>query len=73
MNETPPKHATLRPSQVWVVYARQKYHEPLHEVGTVEADDVDLAKVYAQTIFDEFAWVEMVIMPRQNMVTVIPC
>jgi len=66
-----PARATLRPNQIWVVYARQKYDEPLHEIGTVEADDVDLAKVYAQSIFDEFAWVEMVIVPRQEVVTVI--
>jgi hypothetical protein len=66
-----PKRASLRPNQIWVVYARQKYDEPLHEIGTVEADDVDLAKVYAQTIFDEFAWVEMVIVPRHEVVTVI--
>jgi hypothetical protein len=71
LKDARPKRATLRPNQIWVVYARQKYDEPLHEIGTVEADDVDLAKVYAQSIFDEFAWVEMVIVPRQELVTVI--
>jgi len=37
----------------------------------VMADDVELAKVYARTIFDEFSWVEMVIIPRNSIVTVI--
>jgi len=35
------------------------------------ADDVELAKVYARSIYDEFSWVEMVIVPRETMVTVI--
>ena len=56
---------------VWQVYARRKYDEPLHEIGNVMADDVELAKVYARSIYDEFSWVEMVIMPRDSIVTVI--
>ncbi len=35
------------------------------------ADDVELAKVYARSIFDEFSWVEMIIIPRETIVTVI--
>jgi len=56
---------------VWQVYARRKYEEPLHEIGNVMADDVELAKVYARSIYDEFSWVEMVIIPRDSIVTVI--
>ena len=56
---------------VWQVYARRKYDEPLYEVGNVMADDVELAKVYARSIFDEFSWIEMVIIPRETIVTVI--
>ena len=55
----------------WQVYARRKYEEPLHEIGNVMADDVELAKVYARSIYDEFSWVEMVIIPRDSIVTVI--
>ena len=58
-------------SHVWQVYARRKYDEPLYEVGNVMADDVELAKVYARSIFDEFSWIEMVIIPRETIVTVI--
>jgi len=43
----------------------------LHEIGSVMADDVELAKVYARSIYDEFQWVEMVIVPRDSIVTVI--
>ena len=61
----------LNESQVWQVYARRKYDEPLHEIGNVMADDVELAKVYARSIYDEFSWIEMVLIPRASIVTVI--
>ena len=35
------------------------------------ADDVELAKVYARSIYDEFPWIEMVLVPRDSIVTVI--
>ena len=65
------RREALNESRVWQVYARRKYEEPLHEIGNVMADDVALAKVYARSIYDEFPWVEMVIVPRDSMVTVI--
>jgi hypothetical protein len=57
--------------RVWLVLARREYTEPLRQVGTVEADDIDLARVYAQSIYDEFAWIEMTLVPRETVVTVI--
>ncbi len=69
--QTQSRRNALNETQVWQVYARRKFEEPLHEVGNVMADDVELAKVYARTIFDEFSWVEMVIIPRDCIVTVI--
>jgi 1,2-phenylacetyl-CoA epoxidase PaaB subunit len=68
---TPNRRELLNESTVWQVYARRKYDEPLHEVGNVMADDVELAKVYARSIYDEFSWVEMVLVPRETIVTVI--
>jgi hypothetical protein len=66
-----PRRELLNESKVWQVYARRKYEEPLHEIGNVMADDVELAKVYAHSIYDEFSWVEMVLVPRECIVTVI--
>lgn len=57
--------------RVWMVLARRAYDEPLRQVGTVEADDIELARVYARSIYDEFAWVEMAIIPRDALVNVI--
>ncbi len=65
------RREALNETRVWQVYARRKYEEPLHEIGNVMADDVELAKVYARSIYDEFSWVEMVIIPRDCIVTVI--
>ena len=67
----PTRRETLNETRVWHVYARRKYEEPLHEIGNVMADDVELAKVYARSIYDEFSWREMVIIPRDCIVTVI--
>jgi hypothetical protein len=64
-------HAHIQPDRVWLVLARREYEEPLRQIGTVEADDEELAQVYARSIYDEFAWVEMAIIPRDALVTVI--
>ena len=65
------QHAALNETRVWHVYARRQYEEPLHEIGNVVADDEELAKVYAYSIFDEFSWIEMILVPRDCLVTVI--
>ena len=62
----PDRREALNETRVWQVYARRKYEEPLHEIGNVE-----LAQVYARSIYDEFGWVDMVLIPRDCMVTVI--
>jgi 1,2-phenylacetyl-CoA epoxidase PaaB subunit len=56
---------------MWEVFARRKFEEPLQQVGTVAADDADLAEVYARTIFNEFSWIEMVLYPRDSSVQVL--
>ncbi|HLY30986.1 MAG TPA: hypothetical protein VKQ36_08150 [Ktedonobacterales bacterium] len=61
----------LGTERVWLVLARRAYDEPLRQIGTVEADDSDLAGVYARSIYDEFAWIEMVVIPRDTLITVI--
>jgi 1,2-phenylacetyl-CoA epoxidase PaaB subunit len=58
-------------SKMWEVYARRKYEEPLYQVGTLAADDPDLGTVYARSIFNEFPWIEMVLVPRDTIIRVI--
>ncbi|HYU17097.1 MAG TPA: hypothetical protein VEQ11_00180 [Chloroflexota bacterium] len=57
--------------QVWLVFARRKYEEPLCQVGTVTADAPDMAEVFARSIYDEHPWIEMVVVPRSSLRTVI--
>jgi hypothetical protein len=64
-------HPHILADRVWLVLARRGYEEPLRQVGTVEADDPELARVYAHSIYDEFAWVEMAVVPRDALITVI--
>jgi 1,2-phenylacetyl-CoA epoxidase PaaB subunit len=56
---------------VWLVFARKKYDESLAQVGTVTADNPDMAAIFAQSIYDEQSWIEMVIVPRNEVRTVI--
>ena len=62
---------SLEDRTMWEVYARRKFEDPLAHVGTVAADDPDLAQVYARTIFNEFTWVEMVLYPRASGLSVL--
>lgn len=64
-------HAHIMADRVWLVLARRTYEEPLHEIGTIEADDAALARVYAQSIYDEFSWIEMAVVPRDALLMVI--
>jgi len=52
---------------VWEVFARKAYEEPLHHVGTVTESDVDLALVSARSIYDEQPWIQMIIVPRSSI------
>ena len=54
-----------------MVFARRKPDEPLAQVGTVTAEDAELAVVYARSIYDEHSWLEMLVVPRSAVRTVI--
>jgi 1,2-phenylacetyl-CoA epoxidase PaaB subunit len=71
LESQPHPHARFVPDTIWLVLARRAYDQPLQQVGTVEADDRNMAVVYARSIYDEFAWVEMALVRRNDMVTAI--
>jgi 1,2-phenylacetyl-CoA epoxidase PaaB subunit len=56
---------------VYEVFAKFNRDEPLHHIGTVSAEDPDLASVYAYTLYDEWGWREMIIVPRREIVTLV--
>lgn len=57
--------------KIYEVFARRKYEDSLAHIGNVTAPDDELAAVYARSIYDEWTWLEMVIVPRQSLITVI--
>ncbi len=57
--------------EIYEVFAKVKTEDPLRHCGNVMATDAEGAKVYAYKMYDEFPWIEMVVIPRQKMVTVI--
>lgn len=58
-------------NQVYEVFARPKYEDPLRHVGSVTAPDDELAQVYARSVYDEWQWVEMIIVPRKAVIRVV--
>jgi 1,2-phenylacetyl-CoA epoxidase PaaB subunit len=53
--------------RTWEVFARLQYDEPLHHLGAVREDDEDLALIAARAIYDEWPWIHMVIVPRDEV------
>ncbi len=60
---------TTAEGDVYEVFAKFNREEPLHHVGNVIADDPDLATMYAYTLYDEWGWQEMIIVPRREIIT----
>ncbi|MDQ6918416.1 MAG: hypothetical protein M3Z98_03550, partial [Candidatus Dormibacteraeota bacterium] len=52
------------------VFARKARIDPLRHVGRVVAPDDDIAQAYARATYDEERWVEMIIVPREAVITV---
>jgi hypothetical protein len=57
--------------EVYDVFARIKPEDPMRYVGNVIAPDAKLARVYAFTMYQEWAWSEMFIVPRRAVVRLI--
>ncbi|MCM3168669.1 hypothetical protein [Peribacillus frigoritolerans] len=52
------------------VFSRINRGDDLMHIGTVEANNDDLARVYARYIYDEEKWIEMFIVKRENMICI---
>lgn len=56
--------------KIYEVYARFR-EDGMHHLGTVVAIDDELARMYAATLYDEWGWQEMAIVPREKVETII--
>ncbi len=61
---------TIGEEPVYEVFARKVEGEPLRHVGSVAAPADALARVYARSIYDEEAWIEMYVVPRRAIIPV---
>jgi 1,2-phenylacetyl-CoA epoxidase PaaB subunit len=57
---------------VYEVFARKAHTDEMKHVGSVNAADAELAKTYAWALYDEEAWVEMCVVPRQAIIPITP-
>jgi hypothetical protein len=65
-------HNETKPSgRVYDVFARTRDEPELHQVGDVIAPRPGLARAYAFQMYQESPWVEMIVAPRSEIVTVI--
>jgi 1,2-phenylacetyl-CoA epoxidase PaaB subunit len=53
------------------VFARQDVDVPIRHIGRVDAATLDDAVVFARTLYEEWKWRDMFIVPRASIVTVV--
>lgn len=56
-----------REARVYEVFTRSKRGDLLVHIGTVEAESDELAKIYAEMIYDEESWLDMCVVRRDDM------
>lgn len=60
----------LRPRKKFDVFARRAAGDPLTMIGTIYAPDIELARVYAFTTYNEDPWYELKLAPHDAFITV---
>jgi 1,2-phenylacetyl-CoA epoxidase PaaB subunit len=58
-------------ADVWEVFARQDARIPIRHIGRVDAMTVDDALVFARTLYEEWKWADMFIVPAREIATVV--
>jgi 1,2-phenylacetyl-CoA epoxidase PaaB subunit len=58
-------------AEPWEVFARQDAELPIRHIGRVDAATLDDAVVFARTLYEEWKWVDMFIVPRAAIVTAV--
>jgi 1,2-phenylacetyl-CoA epoxidase PaaB subunit len=55
----------------WEVFARQDERIPIRHIGSVDAANLDDAVVFASTLYEEWKWTDMFIVPRREIEQVV--
>jgi len=56
--------------EIFEVFGRISSLEPLMHIGYVNAPGIDLAKVYAHTVYNEENWIELCVVNRGDIIPV---
>lgn len=56
--------------EIYEVFGRISSLEPLMHIGYVNAPGIDLAKVYAHTVYNEENWIELCVVNRGDIIPV---
>ena len=56
--------------EIFEVFGRISSLESLTHVGYVNAPGIDLAKVYAHTVYNEENWIELCVVNREDIIPV---
>jgi len=56
--------------EIFEVFGRISSLEPLMHVGYVNAPGIELAKVYAHTVYNEENWIELCVVNREDIIPV---
>ena len=62
---------TVSAAEPWEVFARQDRTIPIRHVGRVEASNLDDAIVFAATLYEEWKWADLFIVPRREILQVV--
>ena len=57
--------------EIWEVFARQDADIPIRHIGRVDATTRDDAVVFARTLYEEWKWIDMFIVPRRELARVV--
>jgi 1,2-phenylacetyl-CoA epoxidase PaaB subunit len=58
-------------AEAWEVFARQDQSIPIRHIGRVDAANVDDAVVFAYTLYEEWRWADMFIVPQRSLERVV--
>lgn len=58
-------------AEAWDVFARQDAKIPIRHIGRVDATNLDDAIVFAHTLYEEWNWTDMFIVPRREIEQVV--
>jgi 1,2-phenylacetyl-CoA epoxidase PaaB subunit len=58
-------------AEAWEVFARQDAQIPIRHIGRVDASNLDDAVVFAVTLYEEWKWADMFVVPRRSIEQVV--